>query len=81
MCSTFSNDIYHTLAIQKIDIISHKHTQIISLAIKKMDLTKLTYLINGAIFEANSELGTGFLISSATVGRGMRLCPSVWVCG
>jgi len=26
-----------------------------------MDLNKLTYLINDAIFEVNSELGAGFL--------------------
>jgi len=26
-----------------------------------MDINELTYLINGAIFEVNRELGTGFL--------------------
>lgn len=61
MCSTLSNDIYRALAIPKEDIISHRPTQTLSLANKKMDLNKLTYLINGAIFEVNSELGAGFL--------------------
>jgi len=44
-----------------------------------MDINELTYLINGAIFEVNRELGSGFLekvyekaLVIEMIGRGLR---------
>jgi len=49
-----------------------------------MDANELMYLINGAIFEVNREIGSGFLETqtfSSAKSAEENVKMSVWVCG